>query len=238
ERKARSSLRFLLHVLKRQAPAEGLEIEPARLRWYVDTDLLGFLDRETDVGSRVEQYGGPLLDGFRLRGAPEFESWLDIERQRVHGEFVSLVDRLSESLTTSGRVDEALEVLDRVLGTDPLAERTFTRKLRLLVDHGRTDEAEAEYRDFAHRLRQEFGLEPAEATRRLVSQPATAVAVTRTASRRAHTVPAAIDPLVGRHREKGEVKALLTDPACRLLTLLAAGGMGKSRLALEVAREL
>jgi predicted ATPase/transcriptional regulator with XRE-family HTH domain len=44
--------------------------------------------------------------------------------------------------------------------------------------------------------------------------------------------------LVGREFELGELTHLLTDPACRLLTLFGPGGMGKTRLAEEVARAL
>lgn len=49
-------------------------------------------------------------------------------------------------------------------------------------------------------------------------------------------VPPAPSGLVGRVRERGEVAELVT--GSRLVTLLGAGGCGKTRLALEVARDL
>ncbi|HLW02545.1 MAG TPA: LuxR C-terminal-related transcriptional regulator [Ktedonobacterales bacterium] len=42
-------------------------------------------------------------------------------------------------------------------------------------------------------------------------------------------------PLLGRSHEVEEFVALLADPSCRLLTLIGPGGIGKTRLALEVA---
>lgn len=42
-------------------------------------------------------------------------------------------------------------------------------------------------------------------------------------------------PFIGRAEEISEISALLDDPACRLLTLVGPGGIGKTRLALEVA---
>ena len=53
-----------------------------------------------------------------------------------------------------------------------------------------------------------------------------------------HRLPVARTPLVGRERELEAVKQLLRDPAVRLVTLTGAGGSGKTRLGLELCREL
>ena len=53
---------------------------------------------------------------------------------------------------------------------------------------------------------------------------------------RLHNLPAARDGFVGRGREMNEVERVLS--TTRLLTLTGAGGCGKTRLALEVARRL
>jgi predicted ATPase/DNA-binding CsgD family transcriptional regulator len=50
-----------------------------------------------------------------------------------------------------------------------------------------------------------------------------------------HNLAAQATPFVGRQHELGEVAGLLNDPDTRLITILAAGGMGKTRLALEAA---
>jgi predicted ATPase len=53
------------------------------------------------------------------------------------------------------------------------------------------------------------------------------------ATRPRHNLPARPTPFVGREAELAELARLLADPDVRLLTILGAGGMGKTRLALE-----
>jgi predicted ATPase len=43
-----------------------------------------------------------------------------------------------------------------------------------------------------------------------------------------------VTPFIGREMELTEIASRLTEPACRLLTLLGVGGSGKTRLALEI----
>lgn len=49
-------------------------------------------------------------------------------------------------------------------------------------------------------------------------------------------LPGMLTPFIGREPELAAVGQLLGDPHCRLLTLTGSGGVGKTRLAIEVAR--
>ncbi len=53
-----------------------------------------------------------------------------------------------------------------------------------------------------------------------------------------HNIPSQPTPFIGREPEITEIVELLRDEQCRLLTLLGAGGMGKTRLSIEAVKQL
>ncbi len=53
----------------------------------------------------------------------------------------------------------------------------------------------------------------------------------------AHNLPAQLTPFIGRTEELNELKSLLGNLNCRLLTLVGQGGSGKTRRAIEGGRE-
>lgn len=250
ERKARGNLRPLLTRLRRLEHAEGLEIEPTRARWEVATDVGAFrtaLARREPTRA-VAHYGGDLMAGFRLPQAPEFESWLAYERAELGDAWRRAVLDTEAAFEREGRVAEAAELLERLHGDDPLDEEVMRRLLLALARADRPHDAVRAYGAFAATLEREVDGAPEEATRDLVeairsgrAPYAQAASATRAAPARsvARTVlPTSATEFVGREREVAEVAMRLRDPACRLLSIVAAGGMGKSRVAIEAARRL
>jgi predicted ATPase len=51
-------------------------------------------------------------------------------------------------------------------------------------------------------------------------------------------LPLPLTPLIGRERERDELRALLQDPAIRFINLTGAGGTGKTRLAIATAAQV
>jgi len=53
-----------------------------------------------------------------------------------------------------------------------------------------------------------------------------------------NTLPLQPTPFIGRSEEIADIVQMLANPTCRLLTLIGPGGIGKTCLALQVAKEL
>lgn len=123
--------------------------------------------------------------------------------------------------------------LNVIAALHPLRERIRAAQLRALHGAGRTTEALGVYRDLRTLLRDELGLEPGpELTalhQRLLSGDAPA-------SRPPARTPLPVPPteLVGRDEAVPALRELAATR--RLVTLTGPGGVGKTRLALEVAR--
>jgi len=60
----------------------------------------------------------------------------------------------------------------------------------------------------------------------------------RTVHLRQSNLPAALTPLIGREQEAVAVRDQIRNPKTRLLTLTGAPGIGKTRLALQIASEV
>ena len=71
----------------------------------------------------------------------------------------------------------------------------------------------------------------------LIPHPSTFILQPSTKLTPAHNLPPQPKSFVGRTHELAELERYLRDPACRLVTVLGAGGIGKTRLALEAARQ-
>jgi len=78
---------------------------------------------------------------------------------------------------------------------------------------------------------QATAFEPAPANRFATSAPQSTRSIR-------NNLPSQTTPFVGREHELVELERLLHDPALHLLTVVAPGGMGKTRLSLEVASQM
>ena len=136
-------------------------------------------------------------------------------------------------------------VLQQLCREHPVRERLWGQLVLALYRCDRQAEALAAYAELRRHLDEELGLSPSPALQQLHEQvlrqdpalgvPSTTVEEPAPAVQVERSLPLTLSTFVGRAAELEALLALVE--AHRLVTVVAFGGMGKTRLALEAARE-
>jgi predicted ATPase/DNA-binding SARP family transcriptional activator/DNA-binding CsgD family transcriptional regulator len=195
----------------------------------------------------IELYSGELLPENR------YEEWAESRRRELRQKFLSLLVELARLYEERGAEEElepAVQALQRALAKDSTIEEAHVSLMRLYASSGRSGEALRQYERLSEALSGGLGAEPSASARALreeiaagrfpatLTEPAGLPAGETVAGGGVgkHNLPTQRSSFVGREGEMVEVKRALA--MTRLLTLTGTGGSGKTRLALEVAREL
>ena len=206
----------------------------------------------------VEQYRGDFLAGLAIDDSTPFEEWRRLKQEALHRQALTALEQLAAAHEARGNHELAHAYALRQLEMEPWREEAHRQIMRSLAHSGQPQAALAQFNACCKILATEFGSEPAAATLALYAQiragafPVTSVLSVTTGERAVLPlcapspapipIPAnALAPLtafVGRRGELAAILRQLHDPTARLLTLVGAGGMGKTRLALEIARQL
>ncbi len=257
---ARASLRQVLTAIRRaiagvdalRVDAETVALDPAA----VAVDALIF-QQSVKVGTRealeraVALYQGDLLAGLALNEAP-FEEWLLGERERLHELALGAFARLLAQQRSAGATEAAVQSALRLLALDPLQEAVHRALMGLYVQLGRRSAALRQYQVCVATLERELHTEPEPDTKALYQDilrrqppPVDVVPALNQAETATAPAPAARPiavapetPLVGREREMAILGQALDQSLAgdgRLIALLGEAGIGKSRLAAELA---
>jgi predicted ATPase/DNA-binding SARP family transcriptional activator len=218
-------------VVKRRGAGYAVEIDRAEL------DLARFEDLVAEARTLT-----PAAASERLRtalalwrGDPEADAGR-LEELRI----AALEDRIDADLEL-GRHAAVIPELQALIETEPLRERPRAQLMLALYREGRQADALAEYARARETLVDELGVEPGPELQRLqraiLAQDPALAGPTRAAAVVESRLPTPPTPLVGRERELAEAAQMFRS-GVRLVTLTGPGGIGKTRLALELARQL
>jgi predicted ATPase/DNA-binding SARP family transcriptional activator len=149
------------------------------------------------------------------------------------------LERRIDAELALGRHADLIAELEALIAEHPLRERLCAQLILALYRSGRQAEASDLYYRTRRRLVDELGMEPGPALQKLLKDVlrqdvSLDLAPERLAAPpRSHNLPLQLTSFVGRGRDLDEIKRLLA--RARLLTLVGPGGVGKTRLALQVA---
>lgn len=170
--RARAALRQSLHYLRRAigrdiftTDGDAVGVAPDRLR--VDAREFRIAADAGDAERALERYGGELLPGLFVSGAPAFDHWLEAERRELNRTAAAMASELSRSHEQEGDLVKAVRWAREATRLSPFEEVALRRVLTLLGRLGDRATAEQEYRTFVQRLRDDLEIEPSSDTERL-----------------------------------------------------------------------
>ncbi|MEU6698685.1 BTAD domain-containing putative transcriptional regulator [Pseudonocardia sp. NPDC046786] len=252
----RAKLSHLRTALERAQPGgrDLLVHTPVGYRLAAETGVVD-AERFKDAVEHARHMSAPQEKTTSLRAALNMwrgepygdavdEVWLApmvAELRDARGDALEL---LAEALVEQGAPERAIEQVGGVVKDHPTRERLIAALMQALYQVGRQHDALEMFESLRHRLAEGLGVDPSPAVRELhgrilrqdpaLSAAGPSVGPARVAPARTN-VAAETSPLIGREREASQINAIVAES--RLVTLTGIGGVGKTRLALHVARE-
>ncbi len=199
------------------------------------------------LSAAVALYRGDFMEGFSLRDSANFEEWQLLQSESLRRTVSAALSQLVYGHSIQREFDLAIAHARRWLALDPLNEAAHRDLMRLYTWSGQHATALSQYRACKEILERELGLAPQEETAQLyeairanrLDPPAVTYLTLPLVSPAAHphNLPLQLTPFIGREEELAELARLLEDPACRLVSLIGPGGIGKTRLAIQAASQ-
>ncbi len=169
---ASQSLRNALYLLRKGLP-DGLVTTCRQWigvdRTLVDLDLLR-LSRLDDVPpEQLPSLCRPLLEGFSLPNAPEFDDWLRTARFQWSGKIRSAFIELARRRMDAAEWEAALHPLNLIASRDEIDEEAYRLIVRVHAVRREWGRAAEAWRVLEGRLKNELGVEPSSESRALLT---------------------------------------------------------------------
>ena len=255
------ALRFHVSRLRRELGEEGLiDTRPGGYRLVVSAEGVDALAVaaaaqaarfEADPAGAADMYAEMLA---RWRGAPFVDasacSMLDDEAARLEELRLAITEEYFRARLDSGAGRELVADLVRIVRDHPLRESLWTMLIMAQYRAGLQADALASYQQMRLMFTESLGLDPSselqELEHRILRHDPSLLGAARPAvglvradppaasMRPRGTLPEPVSSLIDTDDQVGTARAVLRDH--RLVTLTGPGGVGKSRLAVEVGR--
>ncbi len=193
-----------------------------------------------------------LVDALGLWRGPAYAGFADgvarSEALRLEERRMSAIEQLAEARLRLGETDAVVADLEAETVRVPLRERLVELRMEALARSDRASDALAVHRAYRQRLVDETGLEPSPSVQELEGrilrgELARAVGSSGRPQRLSSAgaagepvLPAVSTSLIGRGEEEERAHRALADG--RVVTITGLGGVGKSRLAAEIAKSI
>ena len=237
------------------AERESVELDPQAEMWLDVAEFRRCLTeartapaiRQSMLLRAVELYQADFLSNFRVKDAPEFDEWQFLEAENLRRDLAAVLQTLVElDLAGGAEPDRAITLARRWLMLDSFDETAHRALMRAYAQAGQTAAAIRQYQECVRILQADLKTAPQPETTALFEQiksgqrkageatPAQPSQITAAIT----NLPRALTPFIGRAELLADLAGRLARPGDRSITLTGSGGVGKTRLALEVAHDV
>lgn len=214
----------------------------ANVEAHAHRQLAGCPTCLAQLETAVSLVRGELLAGLNFP-SETWQAWLTAQREHVQQQALAAMTQLRVARMQLGEWTAVLNLAQRQLSLEPWLEAAHRALMQAHYHLGDRNAALAQFEQCEQVLWDELGVAPEEETTALfekirAGEDELASSLIRHPSAVPHNLPRQLTPFVGRKAEQAQLLHRLVDPACRLITLTGTGGIGKTRLALEVGRQV
>lgn len=192
-------------------------------------------------------YTDDFLAGFTVSNSPEFDNWQLVEAEALRLTYTTVLQKLVMGHSALQQLDAGMQVAQRWLALDAFNEEAYRSMMALQMWAGNKTAALQHYRACQQILADELGVEPSAETSTLYNNlragilpdvPLIYYDMPDAETQARHNLLPQPNPFRGRSTEVAQLVANLQRDDCRLLTLTGLGGAGKTRLAIQAARQM
>lgn len=184
------------------------------------------------LAAALAHFQGDFMQGFHLPNAPSFEEWQTVQQQQFRRLAEGGLDQLIRYNLANGRYQEGITQADRLLSFNSLHEPTHRHLMELLWRSGQRASALKHYSKLRRLLAEELNVQPTAKTDLLLAR------IQNARPKPVQNLPPQANRLVGRQSELQSLFDHLHTNSCRLVTILGPGGVGKTRLLVELGKKI
>ena len=204
----------------------------------------------TQLDRAVSLYRGDFLSGVSLRQNAFFADWLTTTRDELSRKAGWALQNLVTHHLQRQRYPESQAYVNRLLQMEPLNEEALRQEMQILALQGQRNLALQRYHDFQLKLLAELEVNPEPETLQLAQAIRNMQLLSHLPGQKqrkdtlltlqdfsATALPNTLTPFISRQAELAQITQGLSSEACRLMTLIGPGGVGKTRLAMRAAAD-
>jgi predicted ATPase/DNA-binding SARP family transcriptional activator len=194
------------------------------------------------LSDAAKLYRNHFLTGFSLKDALGFNEWAFAQSEELRHKLAIALTLLVESHCTLNQAESAIPYARRLITLDPLNEAAHRQLMEVYLQAGQHSAALKQYQACEQLLRKELGIDPQPETRNLYKKIRKGELKAGPVEKETEKVtpqtnlPSQLSTFIGRDQQQDQITNLIAKH--RLVTLVGAGGIGKTRLALQMGQKL